>query len=125
MGCRGGALVPRPPRQATGATPGDATKVSVSQGTAVRKGRQRTREKEMAERQVVEQGAIWSLPARHCPARKDCWGLIHRPRHVRVGGKETVTEWSAPRSSAALIRVRFPLRTKACRGLASGWGCGF
>ena len=31
---------------------------------------QRAREKEIAERQVVEQGAIWSGP--HCPARKDC-----------------------------------------------------
>ena len=32
------------------------------------------------------------------------------------GGKETVTEWSAPTSRAAITRVRFEPRTKACRG---------
>ena len=43
-----------------------------ARGATVRGGCQRALEKEMGERQVVEHGAMWSRPPRHCPAQKDC-----------------------------------------------------
>ena len=32
-----------------------------------------------------------------------------------------MSEWSAPKSRAAMTRVRFPLRTKTCRLPTFGW----
>ena len=129
-GAGGGALcaglVPRPPRQATGATPRDAPKVCRAVGIVAghrcaggaplcadcvrERGRRRW-----------PRGKWWSRGPSGAGPRATAQperivggssigprmlelverGLIHRPPHVRVGGKETVTDWSVPRSRAA------------------------
>ena len=53
---------------------------------------------------------------RHCPARKDCRGLIHRPPACQIWWERDRNRVVSAQVESGADPVRSPLRTKACRG---------